>query len=151
MIGPLLLRRWLARPHRLVWGLALAMAAYGVGYLGISLVHWFPLVLALILVAHTAGGGNWAMSSLALQAQVPDELRGRVVSADFTIASLAVAVSQVAVGLLLGHVDPWLLIGACGAATLGYAVCWRLATLRLLDGGPQDGARIRPAVVRTGS
>jgi MFS family permease len=132
MVGPLLLRRWLRKPHRLVWGLAGAMAAYGIGYLGISLVHWFPVVLLLILVAHTAGGGNWAMSSVALQAQVPDELRGRVVSADFTIASLAVALSQVVIGLLLGHVDPWLLIGACGAVTLSYAIGWRLVTLRTL-------------------
>jgi MFS family permease len=143
MVGPLLLRRWLVKPHRLEWGLAGAMAAYGIGYLGISLVHWFPVVLALILVAHAAGGGNWAMSSVALQAQVPDELRGRVVSADFTIASLAVALSQVVIGLLLGHVDPWVLIGACGAVTLSYAIGWRLVTLRTLP--------IAPAMAGAGS
>ncbi len=133
LIGPLLLRRFLRRPARLAWGLALAMGSYGLGYLGVSVVHWFPLVLLFILIAHGAGGGNWAMSSAALQAEIPDRLRGRVVSADFTIASLAVAVSQVIVGLLLGHVDPWVLIGGCGATTLLYAIGWRLVTLRTLD------------------
>jgi hypothetical protein len=76
------------------------------------------------------------MSSVALQAEVPDELRGRVVSADFTLAMLAVAASQVIVGLLLGHVDPWVLLGACGATTLLYSVGWRLVTLRTLDRAP---------------
>jgi hypothetical protein len=139
LIGPLLLRSVLRRPRHLVWGLALAMATYGVAYLGVCLVHGlplglaFPAVLGLILVAHAGASGNWAMSSVALQAEVPDQLRGRVVSADFTIASLAVAVSQVIAGLLLGHVDPWVLIGANGAVTLLYAVGWRLVTLRTLD------------------
>ncbi len=136
LVGPLLLRSVLRRPHRLVWGLALAMATYGLCYLGISLVHWFPLVLVLILLAHTAAGGNWAMSSVALQAEVPDELRGRVVSADFTLAMVAVAISQVVVGLLLGHVDPWVLLGACGATTLAYSVGWRLVTMRTLARAP---------------
>jgi len=136
LVGPLLLRSVLRRPQRLVWGLALAMATYGICYVGVSLVQWFPAVLLLILVAHAAAGGNWAMSSVALQAEVPDELRGRVVSADFTLAMLAVAASQVIVGLLLGHVDPWVLLGACGAATLLYAVGWRLVTLRTLGRAP---------------
>lgn len=145
LVGPLLLRRVLRAPQRLVWGLALAMATYGIGYLGVSLVHWFPAVLLLILVAHAAAGGNWAMSSVALQGEIPDGLRGRVVSADFTIASLAVAVSQVIVGLLLGHVDLWVLLGCCGATTLLYAVGWRLVTLRTLDAGAD-----RPLVVPAG-
>jgi MFS family permease len=133
LIGPLLLRRVLRRPRYLMWALALGMAGYGLGYVGVSLVRWFPMVLLLILLAHVAGGGNWSLSSTALQAEVPDRLRGRVVSADYTIVSLAIAVSQVIVGLLLGHADPWLLIGCCGATTLLYSIGWRLVTLRTVD------------------
>jgi MFS family permease len=130
LVGPLLLRGVLDRPARLLPGLALSMATYGLAYLGVSLAPWFPLVLLLIVVAHMAGGGNWAMSNAALQAVVPDRLRGRVFSADMMLATLAVSASQLVVGLFVDGV-PWrVLAAACGATTLVYALVWRLVTAR---------------------
>ncbi len=147
LIGPLLLRAVvLRRPARLMPGLAASMAAYGLCYLGISAVHRlpgglvFPLILLLILVAHMAGGGNWAMSSAALQAEVPDGLRGRVLATDLMFATTAVTISQVLVGLLVDRVDPWLLVAGCGLATLLYSVGWRLVTLRFGTAEPVPGA-----------
>jgi MFS family permease len=131
LLGPLLMRRVLAHRSWLLPGLAISMATYGVAYFGVSLIRWFPLVLALVLVAHLAGGGNWAMSNYALQAVVPDRLRGRVFATDMMLATLAIAVSQLAVGGLVDALDPRVLIAGCGAVTLLYAVGWRIATARL--------------------
>jgi MFS family permease len=131
LIGPLLLRSVVVRrPRLLLPGLAVSMAIYGAGYLAVSVVRWFPLVLVLILLAHTASGGNWAMSNVALQTEVPDALRGRVFSTDLMLATFAVATSQVLVGLLIDRLSPWLLIAGCGAATLLYSIGWRVVTGR---------------------
>lgn len=132
LIGPLLLRRvLLRRANRLLPGLAISMAAYGVAYAGLAAVHWFPVVLVLIMLAHVAGGGNWTLSNIALQAEVPDELRGRVFSFDLMLASLSIAVSQLLVSTLIDRADPWLVAAGCGLVTLAYSVAWRLWTVRL--------------------
>jgi hypothetical protein len=52
------------------------------------------------------------------------------------IATLAISASQLAVGLLVDRVDPRLLVAACGATTLTYAVVWRLVTLRVMRRQP---------------
>ncbi len=128
LLGPLLLRRVLMHREWLLPGLAISMAAYGVAYLGVSVTTWFPLALALIVVAHAAGGGNWTMSNVALQLEVPDALRGRVFATDQMIVSLAVSASQLVVGGLEGHVGVRTLVACCGTLTLGYALVWRLVT-----------------------
>ncbi len=131
LVGPLLLRGvFVRRPGWLLSGLSVSMAVYGLAYLGVAAAPWFPLVLLLILLAHMAGGGNWAMSNVALAAAVPDELRGRVFSADLMLATVAIATSQILVGLLIDHTSARLLIAACGATTLLYALGWRAVVAR---------------------
>jgi MFS family permease len=137
LVGPLLLRQLvLARPNWLLAVLATSMFVYGFGYLAIAAAPWLPLVLPVVVFAHAAGGGNWATSSAALQAAVPDALRGRISSADLLVVTLVVSVSQVVVGLFVDHTAPRVLIAICGAATLTYALCWRLATRRIAGGVP---------------
>ncbi len=131
LTGPLVMRRVVQHRGWLMPGLAVSMAAWGLAYLGVALVYWFPAVLALVVLAHLAGGGNWAMSSYALQTEVPDELRGRVFATDIMLATLAVSVSQLIIGGLVDAVDLRVLVGACGAVTLLYSIGWRIATARL--------------------
>jgi MFS family permease len=130
LLGPLLLRGPLLKPGRLLGGLAVSMATYGVSYLLFGAAPWFWLGLILVSVAHSAGGANWVLSNYALQSQVPDSLRGRVFSTDFMLATLAVAVSQVLAGALSDHVPLRVLASAGGAVTLTYAAIWTLATAR---------------------
>lgn len=131
LIGPLLMRRVLGHRSWLLPGLAISMSAYGLAYLGVSISRWFPLVLGLVFVAHLAGGTNWVLSNFALQAEVPDELRGRVFAADMMLATLAISISQLVVGGFVDVLDGRVLIAGCGATTLCYAIGWRLATRRL--------------------
>jgi MFS family permease len=142
LVGPLLLRRVLLRRSWLLPGLAVSMATYGLAYLLVAAAPWYVLALALVALAHTAGGGNWAMSNFALQAEVPDELRGRVFATDMMLATLAVSVSQLVVGTLVDHVDIRVLIACCGATTLLYSLAWRLTTRRLLAREPTTEAAL---------
>jgi MFS family permease len=133
LLGPLIVRRlYVRRPDRLFRGLAVAMAVYGTGYLAIAATPWLVLIVLLILLAHGAGASNWAMSSAAMQALVPDRLRGRVISADLMILTIVMATSQIVVGLLVDHTAPRVLVAACGSVTIVYAFGWRLVTRRLV-------------------
>jgi hypothetical protein len=131
LIGPLMMRRVLTHKSWLLPGLAISMSAYGLAYLGVSVSQWFPLVLALVFVAHLAGGTNWVISNYALQNEVPDQLRGRVFATDMMLATLAISVSQLVAGALVDVVEPRVLIAGCGTVTIVYALGWRLATRKL--------------------
>ncbi|GAA4956411.1 MFS transporter [Actinoplanes utahensis] len=131
LVGPLVMRPVLNRPSWLLPGLALSMGLYGVGYLGVAFAPWFPVVAALVFVAHFAGGTNWVLSNYALQGEVPDALRGRVFATDMMLATLAIAVSQLAAGAVIAHVDMRWIIAGCASITITYAIGWGLATRRL--------------------
>ena len=131
LIGPVLLRRTATDPTRLYGVLAASMAVFGVGYLALGLTSWFWLVLVLLVVAHAGGGANWILSTYGLQAIVPDTLRGRVFSADYTLATLIIAASQVVFGLLSDAVPARTLLAAAGGIVCVYAACWWMITRRL--------------------
>jgi MFS family permease len=131
LVGPLVLRPVLRRPAWLLTCLALSMGLYGASYLGIAVTPWFPLVLVLVFVAHFAGGTNWTLSNYALQGEVPDRLRGRVFALDMMLATLAIAISQLAATAVVDHVDERVILAGCGLVTLLYAIGWRIATRRL--------------------
>jgi MFS family permease len=149
VIGPLLLRRLLGHGRLLLAGLSISMMLYGVSYLGVSITTWFPLVLILVVIAHIAGGGNWTMSNYALQAEVPDVLRGRVFAFDQMITMLAISASLLVVGALEGHVPTRVLVACCGAVTLLYGVVWRLVTSRIRGGAATSEASREYDAVRT--
>ncbi|SCL18661.1 Predicted arabinose efflux permease, MFS family [Micromonospora nigra] len=128
LVGPILMRRVLTNRSWLLPGLALSMSLYGLAYLGTSAAAWFPLVLALVFVAHFAGGSNWVMSNFALQGEVPDRLRGRVFATDMMLATLAISVSQLVVASVVDVVDERVVLAGCGLVTLVYAIGWRIAT-----------------------
>ena len=136
LVGPLLLRRRVTEPSRLYGVLAGSMAVFGLGYLALALTSWFWLVLVLLTVAHAGGGANWTLSTYGLQTAVPDALRGRVFSADYTLATLIIAGSQVAFGLLSDVVPARDLLAASGGMVLLYAGCWWLVTRRLRTPAP---------------
>jgi MFS family permease len=138
LIGPLLMRPLLTRPAWLLPGVAVSMVVYGLAYVGVGLAPWFALALVLVAVAHLGGGGNWMMSNYALQAVVPDALRGRVFSVDLMIATLSVSLSQLVVGAFIDSVSPRTVVMVSGLVTIGYAGVWRLLTRRALSSSRFD-------------
>jgi MFS family permease len=135
LVGPLLLRGRATDPRSLRPVLAVSMAVFGVGYLALAVTPWFLAVLLLLAVAHAGGGANWILSTYGLQATVPDALRGRVFSADYTLATLVIAGSQVVFGLLSEVVPARELLAASGAVVLLYSALWYRAT-RVLSRTP---------------
>lgn len=143
LVGPLLTRPVLNRRSWLLTALAVSMTMYGLAYVGVSLVTWFPLVLVLVFVAHLGGGSNWVLSNYALQAIVPDRLRGRVFATDLMVATLAISVSQLVVATVIDILDARIILAGCGLITLVYAIGWRIATRRLSLAAPAE--RTRPS------
>jgi predicted MFS family arabinose efflux permease len=140
LIGPLLLRRVLGNRSWLLPGMAISMLLYGVAYLGAAASPWFWVVLVCVMLAHLAGGGNWAMSNYALQLEVPDRLRGRVSGTELMIVSLSISASMLLAGALVDRVGPRWTLAVCACLTLCYAVVWRLVTRRLLRAAPAEVA-----------
>lgn len=131
LLGPLVLRKRAAAPGAALYAvLGGSIALFGVAYIGLAFAPFFPLVLLLLVVAHLGGGANWILSTYGLQAVVPDGLRGRVFSADYALATLTIALSQVFVGVLSDVVEARVLLGGCGLAVLLYSSAWWLLTGR---------------------
>ena len=131
LVGPLVMGPVLRRRSWLLPGLALSMSLYGLGYLGVALTPWFGMVLALVFVAHFAGGTNWVLSNYALLGEVPDRLRGRIFATDMMLATLAIAISQLGAAAVVDRVSERAILAGCGLITLTYAIGWRIATRRL--------------------
>jgi MFS family permease len=144
LVGPLVMRPVLRHRSWLLPGLALSMSLYGLGYLGVALSPWFPLVLVLVFVAHFAGGTNWVLSNFALQGEVPDRLRGRVFATDMMLATLAISVSQLGAAVFVDRVAAEVILAGCGLITLVYAIGWRIATRRLSLAEPASGEPAGP-------
>jgi MFS family permease len=132
LIGPFVMRRFVARDEsNLWWVLGASIASFGVAYMLFSVTPWFPLALALVVLAHMGGGANWLLSAYALQATVPDHIRGRVFSADFMMATLTLGLSQLVTGALSELLDVrWLTFGLATTVLL-YSGMWYVATARL--------------------
>lgn len=131
LLGPLLLRRRAADPARLYGVLAGSMAVFGLGYLALGVASWFWVAMVCLVVAHAGGGANWILSTYGLQAVVPDGLRGRVFSADYMLATVVIAGSQVVFGLASEVVGARELLALSGALVLVYALLWWLSTRAL--------------------
>ena len=61
--------------------------------------------MALIILAHSASGGNWVLSTVLTQTWVEDEIRGRVFSIDMLILGTTAAVSTTVAGFLVEYYD----------------------------------------------
>jgi MFS family permease len=132
LVGPLVMRRFVARDEsNLWWVLGASIASFGLAYMLFAVTPWFAVALGLVVLAHMGGGANWLLSAYALQATVPDYIRGRVFSADFMLATLTLGVSQLVTGSLSEVVEVrWLAFGLA-ATVVVYSGIWYLATARL--------------------
>lgn len=77
---------------------AISCMVYGVAYFAVGHAPWLWLAALLATVAHLGGGTQWTLSTYGLQANTPDEYRGRIMSADFALVSLSMSLSFIAAG-----------------------------------------------------
>jgi len=97
------------------------------------------LTVLLVILAHSASGANWVLSTIMMQRWVEDEVRGRVFSADMLILSVAFSCSTSAAGYLMENtaltIQQGMLIFSSIMVVSGIGFsAWKPSNEPLLDG-----------------
>ncbi|GMQ82356.1 MAG: MFS transporter [Rhodothermia bacterium] len=100
-IGPVISRS--VFKNRAHWPVVLGgcIVLTGIGYAVVGLVGWTYLVALPIIVAHSAGGVNWVLSSVMLQERTEDRFRGRVFSTEWLVIMSVDTLSILTASLVL--------------------------------------------------
>jgi predicted MFS family arabinose efflux permease len=129
MLGPILARMVAGQAPSLraiVWICGLSTLSYGAVYAALPVTPLLVLAMILVVLAHLGGGAQWALSTYGLQTATPDHLRGRVLSLDYGLATLAIGISAIVAGVLANgigaDITTWLLAAFAGV----YGVAWLL-------------------------
>ena len=72
---------------------------------GVSVSHALWITVLLVILAHSASGANWVLSTVMMQQWVEDEVRGRVFSTDMLILSVAFSTSTSVAGYLMENTN----------------------------------------------
>jgi predicted MFS family arabinose efflux permease len=138
LIGPFLGQRWAGDDgRRILFVCGGSMVSYGLAYALLPLAPSLPLAAVCVLLAHLGGGAQWVLSTYGLQVSTPDSMRGRVLSLDFGLATLAVGVSSLAAGAAAEVVGLAAASWALAGVSLLYGLWWLWWT-RHLWRGPVD-------------
>lgn len=130
MIGPPLARRIAGRRptvRGIMWVCGISTMTYAAAYALVPLMPWLVGTMALVAIAHLGGGAQWTLSSYGLQSRTPDQLRGRIMSLDYGLATLAIGGSAIGAGLIADATSVatamWVLTGVAGI----YGIVWAVA------------------------
>jgi predicted MFS family arabinose efflux permease len=138
LIGPFLGQRWAGDDgRRILFVCGGSMVSYGLAYALLPLAPTLHLAAVCVLLAHLGGGAQWVLSTYGLQVSTPDGMRGRVLSLDFGLATLAVGVSSLAAGGAAEVVGLAAASWGLAGVSLVYGAWWLWWTRRLWR-GPVD-------------
>ena len=101
--GPILARKFLTNQEKwpLLIGVLVMISGFFYFFVGFTLGMNLWLTVFLVMLAHSASGANWVLSTILTQMWVEDEIRGRVFSIDMLIMSLTFSLSSACAGYLL--------------------------------------------------
>ena len=106
-LGPILARAFLKDEEawpRLV-GYLIVLSGLIYFLVGLSVPHALWITVVLVILAHSASGANWVLSTVMMQQWVEDEVRGRVFSTDMLILSIAFSTSTSVAGYLMENTE----------------------------------------------
>jgi MFS family permease len=134
LCGPVLARRVAGNQPSLrgiLWICGISTMTYAAAYALLPLMPWFIGVMMLVAIAHLGGGAQWTMSSYGLQRLTPDQLRGRVMSIDYALATFTIGASALVAVWLADATSIqtaiWILTGFAGCFGIGWgAFAWNL-------------------------
>ena len=131
-IGPIIARKYLVDKNKWPALVGILVSVSGFFYLliGITLFENLYLTIGLVIIAHSASGANWVLSTILTQQWVEDEVRGRVFSIDMLLMSISFSLSTFSAGWLLDNTDLSLKLGmiwfACAMIFFGIIfTMWR--------------------------
>lgn len=106
-LGPILARAFLKDEEAWPSLVGYLIIVSGLVYflVGISVSYALWITVLLVILAHSASGANWVLSTVMMQQWVEDEVRGRVFSADMLILSVAFSTSTTVAGYLMENTD----------------------------------------------
>ena len=106
-LGPILARAFLKNEEAWPSLVGYLIIVSGLVYflVGISVSYALWVTVILVILAHSASGANWVLSTVMMQQWVEDEVRGRVFSADMLILSVAFSTSTSVAGYLMENTD----------------------------------------------
>lgn len=139
-VGPLIARRLTgATPsaRTIVAICAVSTLGYGVFYAVFPLTSVFGVGLVLVVIAHMGGGAQWSVSTYGLQRVTPDRLRGRVMSLDYGLATLAIGVSSIVAGAIADAADEAISTWWLSGVAVIYGLSWLAWSWRAV--GERDG------------
>ncbi|HZT77214.1 MAG TPA: MFS transporter [Vicinamibacterales bacterium] len=126
-LGPIALR-WILGQEPKTLRRAIAPAFFTVGLFYVALAGAPSLAVAAlcVLCAHIGGSILWVFSTVLLQMEVPDRLRGRVFAAELAMVTLVTSISSYATAYELDRAarSPRLLSFALGTLFCVPAVLW---------------------------
>jgi MFS family permease len=120
-----------------------ATIAYGMFYAFLPLVPVIGAACVLVALAHIGGGAQWTLSVYGLQVVTPDAFRGRVMSIDYGIATLAIGVSSVLAGIGAEWVGPAQTTWGLVLVAIAFGIAWLGVTRKYWRRGAPDP--LRPA------
>jgi predicted MFS family arabinose efflux permease len=125
LMGPFLGQRWVGSSgKRLLIANALTMVLYGAAYLVFPYTQSLATASFWIVIAHVGGGAQWSLTTFGLQATTRDQLRGRVLSLDFGLATLSMGTSSLLASVLADSVGLVATSWVFGLLAIAFGVFW---------------------------
>ncbi len=98
-LGPIIGARIAGRDMRkLLTVCGVAGLIFSVCYLGAAASPFLWMAAIFVALAHLSGGAQWTLSTLGLQMQSPDHIRGRVLAGDMALVNTMIACTSLLAG-----------------------------------------------------
>lgn len=133
LLGPFLLRATFREDDSQYRAIAFCVLGFGAGYTALAFSRTLPIGFLAILFAHLGGGAAWQISTYGLQRETPDNIRGRIFSADYGLVTLTMAISGLTSGIASDRVGPTIATIGVASACLLFGLIWALLTWNLWE------------------
>lgn len=131
LAGPFLVRNLSTTPDSQYRKIPAAIVLFGVGYLALTHAPSLALGFLALFAAHMGGGAQWVTSTFGLQNEVPDYIRGRVLSIDLGLVTLTISLSSIATGWLADQYGVPAATRSIALLSVGFAFVWWLSARHL--------------------
>lgn len=115
---------------------------FAVCYVGAALSPFIGMAAVFIALAHLSGGAQWTLSTLGLQMESPDHVRGRVMAGDMAMVNTMIGFTSILAGLTSQFIGvrPAIIIFAAAAAVASVVYLFATAGIirRLRNETPQQ-------------
>lgn len=124
LVGPFVVRAVSRTDEAQYKTISISIAVFGLGYVALTVSPLLWIGFLAILLGHIGGGAQWMTSTYGIQREVPDRIRGRVLSADFGLVTLTISISSVITGIAADQLGAPLATAIVASVSLVFALAW---------------------------